>query len=82
MIEDKHTDGHALPVQQHPKYHLAVKIVQEREQQRVAERNLRQEEPTNLSSSGRLVDKLVGQIVAMERKINPRLLLAIKLECL
>ena len=48
-------------VEQHPEHHLAVKIVKERGRERVAEDN----------QAGR------AQIVAMERKINPRLLLAL-----
>ena len=41
----KQTEGHTLPVKQHIVYQLAVKIVEEREQQRVAMASLRQEEP-------------------------------------
>ena len=48
----KQADGHALLVKQHPEHHLVVKIVIEREQQRVAEGNLRREVPNvNPSSS-------------------------------
>ena len=34
----------ALPVKQHPEYHLAVKLFQERERQRAAEGDLKREE--------------------------------------
>ena len=40
----KQTEGHTLPVKQHHEYQLAVKIVKEREQQRIASRNFGQEE--------------------------------------
>ena len=79
----KQTDGHSLPFKQHPEHDLAVKNVKEREQQRVAEGNLRAGRADGtpslniVVSTGWLVDTfVVGQIVAMGRKINPRLLLA------
>ena len=40
----KQTEGNTHPVSEHIEYHLSVKIVKEREQQRTAGRNLRQEE--------------------------------------
>ena len=45
------TEGHTLPVKQNPEYHLSVKIVKEREQQGVAEDNLKREEPKANPSS-------------------------------
>ena len=59
-----------------------MKIVKEREQQRVAKGNLRRGRAESkpviiVVLTGWLVDKfVVGQVVAMERKINPRLFLA------
>ena len=66
-------------VKQHPEHHLAGKIVKERGQERVAEGNQAgraESKPTRIVviSVGWLVDKFVeGQVVAMERKMNPRL---------
>ena len=35
-LKIKHTEGHTLAVKQHPEYQLVIKIIKEREQQRVA----------------------------------------------
>ena len=54
-LKIKQIGGHLCPVKQHHEYQLAVKIVKEREQQRIASRNLGQEEqkthPSSSSSS-------------------------------
>ena len=64
-LKIKQIEGHTLPAKQHQESHLAVKMVESK--------------PIviNVVSIEWLVDKfVVGQIVAMETKINARLLLA------
>ena len=77
----KQLDGDTLPVKQQPECHLAIQIVQDREQQRTAWRNLKQESKKHthllrLRSMGWLVDEFVeGQVVAVKCTV-PRLLQA------
>ena len=81
-LKIKQTDGHALPLKQHLEYPLAVKIVTEREQQRVAESNLRREGPNANHPHRHPLNTMAGGQVRGWRsrgnimKINPRLLQA------
>ena len=81
-LKIKETERHTLPLKQHPEYQWAVKIVKEREQQRVArskpQTGRAESKPILIIvvSMGWLVNEfVVAQVVAMER-ISRRLLLA------